>query len=106
MLISFPTDMQVFVSFTAGDVLSGTDSGGEHHYGVLEGWFGMHWWNGRFFILLVTTLCIFTPLACLKRIGKQMIERISSTALICIVRLMDIWFPSTLMCSFILLQIH
>jgi len=64
-------------------VLSGTDSGGEHHYGVLEGWFGMHWWNGRFFVLLVTTLCIFTPLACLKRIGKQMIERISSTALIC-----------------------
>ncbi|VAI85133.1 unnamed protein product [Triticum turgidum subsp. durum] len=51
-----------------GDVLSGTSSGGEHHYGVLEGWFGTHWWNGRFFVLLVTTLGVFTPLACFKRV--------------------------------------
>jgi sodium-coupled neutral amino acid transporter 2 len=53
-----------------GDVLSGTSTGGEHHYGVLEGWFGTHWWNGRFFVLLVTTLAVFTPLACFKRVGK------------------------------------
>ncbi|GJN29020.1 hypothetical protein PR202_gb17205 [Eleusine coracana subsp. coracana] len=51
-----------------GDVLSGTSVGGEHHYGVLEGWFGTHWWNGRFFVLLVTTLCVFAPLASFKRI--------------------------------------
>ncbi|KAG2710872.1 hypothetical protein I3760_04G049700 [Carya illinoinensis] len=39
-----------------GDVLSGTTSSGVHHAGVLEGWFGDHWWNGRTFILFVTTL--------------------------------------------------
>jgi len=64
-----------------GDVLSGTDSGGEHHYGVLEGWFGMHWWNGRFFVLLVTTLCIFTPLACLKHIDSLSYTSTISVAL-------------------------
>ncbi|CAK9155952.1 unnamed protein product [Ilex paraguariensis] len=53
-----------------GDVLSGTTSSGIHHAGVLEGWFGMHWWNGRFFVLLVTTLAIFAPLASLKRIDS------------------------------------
>jgi sodium-coupled neutral amino acid transporter 2 len=52
-----------------GDVLSGTSSSGDHHAGVLEGWFGEHWWNGRTFVLSVTTLCIFAPLACFKRIG-------------------------------------
>ncbi|KAM7280320.1 hypothetical protein ACFE04_007454 [Oxalis oulophora] len=52
-----------------GDVLSGTSSSGDHHAGVLEGWFGAHWWNGRAFILLVTTLGVFAPLACFKRIG-------------------------------------
>ncbi|KAH9676159.1 Amino acid transporter AVT6A [Citrus sinensis] len=51
-----------------GDVLSGTSSSGVHHAGVLEGWFGDHWWNGRTFVLLVTTLGIFSPLACFKRI--------------------------------------
>ncbi|KAG6656873.1 amino acid transporter AVT6A-like isoform X2 [Carya illinoinensis] len=53
-----------------GDVLSGTTSSGVHHAGVLEGWFGDHWWNGRTFILFVTTLCIFSPLACFKRIDS------------------------------------
>ncbi|KAG9148455.1 hypothetical protein Leryth_024456 [Lithospermum erythrorhizon] len=53
-----------------GDVLSGTDNGGIHHAGVLEGWFGFHWWNGRFFVLLVSTLTIFAPLASLKRIDS------------------------------------
>ncbi|KAG9159798.1 hypothetical protein Leryth_007809 [Lithospermum erythrorhizon] len=53
-----------------GDVLSGTTEDGIHHAGVLEGWFGFHWWNGRFFVLLVTTLAIFAPLASLKRIDS------------------------------------
>ncbi|KAL3824013.1 hypothetical protein ACJIZ3_020042 [Penstemon smallii] len=51
-----------------GDVLSGTFSSGIHHAGVLEGWFGEHWWNGRFFVLVAITLGVFTPLACFKRI--------------------------------------
>ncbi|XP_057522051.1 amino acid transporter AVT6A-like [Amaranthus tricolor] len=53
-----------------GDVLSGTSSSGTHHAGVLEGWFGDHWWNGRFFVLLITTICVFAPLACFKRIDS------------------------------------
>ncbi|TVU11655.1 hypothetical protein EJB05_45252 [Eragrostis curvula] len=64
-----------------GDVLSGTSSGGEHHYGVLEGWFGIHWWNGRFFVLLVTTLVVFTPLACLKHIDSLSYTSAISVAL-------------------------
>jgi len=51
-------------------VLSGTSSGGDHHYGILEGWFGVHWWTGRTFVVLVTTLAIFAPLASFKRIGE------------------------------------
>ncbi|CAA2999271.1 amino acid transporter AVT6A-like [Olea europaea var. sylvestris] len=53
-----------------GDVLSGTTSSGIHHAGVLEAWFGQHWWNGRFVILLFTTLAVFAPLASLKRIDS------------------------------------
>lgn len=59
------------VLFVEGDVLSGTTSNGIHHAGVLEGWFGEQWWNGRFFVLLITTLAIFAPLASLKRIGES-----------------------------------
>ncbi|TQD87900.1 hypothetical protein C1H46_026537 [Malus baccata] len=53
-----------------GDVLSGTSSTGVHHAGVLEGWFGEHWWNGRTFVLLVATIFVFAPLASLKRIDS------------------------------------
>ncbi|KAJ0989670.1 hypothetical protein J5N97_008026 [Dioscorea zingiberensis] len=53
-----------------GDVLSGTSASGVHHSGVLEGWFGEQWWNGRAVVLLVTTLCIFAPLTCFKRVDS------------------------------------
>ncbi|XP_021905176.1 amino acid transporter AVT6A-like isoform X2 [Carica papaya] len=62
-----------------GDVLSGTSSGGIHHAGVLEGWFGQHWWTGRTFVLLVTTLGIFTPLAFVKRIGIAVLKLINGS---------------------------
>jgi sodium-coupled neutral amino acid transporter 2 len=64
-----------------GDVLSGTSSSGTHHAGVLEGWFGAHWWNGRAFILLVTSLGIFAPLACFKRIDSLSFTSALSVAL-------------------------
>ncbi|XP_052197090.1 amino acid transporter AVT6A [Diospyros lotus] len=64
-----------------GDVLSGTSSSGVHHAGVLEGWFGVHWWNGRTFVLLVTTLAVFAPLACLKRIDSLRFTSALSVAL-------------------------
>ncbi|KAF3431652.1 hypothetical protein FNV43_RR26383 [Rhamnella rubrinervis] len=59
-----------------GDVLSGSSSNGVHHVGVLEGWFGEHWWAGRAFVLFVITIAVFAPLACLKRIDSL---RYSST---------------------------
>lgn len=52
-----------------GDVVAGSTSEGLHHPGLLEGWFGPHWWTGRVFVLLVTTLGVFVPLASLKRMG-------------------------------------
>ncbi|XP_077237661.1 amino acid transporter AVT6A-like [Tasmannia lanceolata] len=64
-----------------GDVLSGTSSSGIHHSGILEGWFGQHWWNGRFFVLLVTTLAIFAPLACFKRVDSLRFTSALSVAL-------------------------
>lgn len=64
-----------------GDVLSGTTSDGVHHSGILEGWFGVQWWNGRFFVLLVTTLCIFSPLGCFKRVDSLSYTSALSVAL-------------------------
>lgn len=64
-----------------GDVLSGTSSSGVHHAGVLEGWFGEHWWSGRTFVLLVTTLLVFSPLACFKRIDSLRYTSALSVAL-------------------------
>lgn len=49
--------------------MSGTSSSGMHHTGLLEGWFGDHWWSARTFVLLITTIFVFAPLTCLKHIG-------------------------------------
>ncbi|XP_020204340.1 amino acid transporter AVT6A [Cajanus cajan] len=64
-----------------GDVLSGTSSGGDHHYGILEGWFGVHWWTGRTFVVLFTTLAIFAPLSSFKRIDSLRFTSALSVAL-------------------------
>ncbi|KAK8950071.1 hypothetical protein KSP40_PGU020428 [Platanthera guangdongensis] len=64
-----------------GDVLSGTSSSGVHHSGLLEGWFGEHWLTGRFFVLLVTTLGVFAPLASFKRIDSLRYTSTLSVAL-------------------------
>ncbi|XP_047311004.1 amino acid transporter AVT6A-like [Impatiens glandulifera] len=64
-----------------GDVLSGTNASGVHHTGLLEGWFGASWWNGRTIVLLVTTLVIFAPLASLKRIDSLSYTSALSVAL-------------------------
>lgn len=52
------------------DVLSGSTSSAVHHAGVLEGWFGEHWWTGRAFLLIVLTVVVFIPLICFKRIDS------------------------------------
>ncbi|WOL17185.1 hypothetical protein Cni_G25974 [Canna indica] len=64
-----------------GDVVSGTSSSGYHHSGVLEGWFGQHWWTGRFFVLLVSMLAVFAPLACFKRVDSLRFTSTLSVAL-------------------------
>ncbi|KAL1357451.1 hypothetical protein HN51_009350 [Arachis hypogaea] len=53
-----------------GDVLSGTSTTGIHHFGVLDGWFGEHWWTMRTFVLLMTTLFVLAPLAFFKQIDS------------------------------------
>jgi len=62
--------IQLCVVYIEGDVISGTSSGGVHHSGLLEGWFGVYWWTGRTFVLLLITLLVFAPLSCFKRIGE------------------------------------
>uniref|UniRef100_A0A7N0TTT4 Amino acid transporter transmembrane domain-containing protein n=1 Tax=Kalanchoe fedtschenkoi TaxID=63787 RepID=A0A7N0TTT4_KALFE len=52
------------------DVFSGSTSNGVHHAGVLEGWFGAHWWTGRSFVLAFLTLTFFIPSICFKRIDS------------------------------------
>ncbi|KAL5711472.1 hypothetical protein ACHQM5_021923 [Ranunculus cassubicifolius] len=51
-----------------GDVLSGTESNGNVHYGILQDWFGVHWWNSRAFTLLFTVIFIMLPLVLLRRV--------------------------------------
>lgn len=64
------TGILVVYMIIIGDVLSGTYSGVVHHAGLLEEWFGEHWWIGRVFLLLVITLFVFFPLACLKHMDS------------------------------------
>ncbi|GAU39973.1 hypothetical protein TSUD_61620 [Trifolium subterraneum] len=35
-----------------GDVISGTTSSEIRYPGILEGWFGVHWWTGRTFVIV------------------------------------------------------
>ncbi|KAL5539949.1 hypothetical protein UlMin_043872 [Ulmus minor] len=51
-----------------GDVLSGNQPEGTVHLGVLQEWFGFHWWNSREFALLVTVLVVLLPLVLLRRV--------------------------------------
>ncbi|XP_020234236.1 amino acid transporter AVT6B-like [Cajanus cajan] len=53
-----------------GDVISRTTSSGTHHSGVLEGWFGVHWWTRQTFVLLFSTLVVFAPLVSFKQIDS------------------------------------
>ncbi|XVE99840.1 hypothetical protein REPUB_Repub03eG0236300 [Reevesia pubescens] len=51
-----------------GDVLSGNQPEGSVHLGVLQQWFGIHWWNSRAFALLFTLVFILLPLVFFKRV--------------------------------------
>lgn len=64
-----------------GDVVAGSSLDGVHHPGLLEGWFGPHWWTGRIVVLLVTTLGVFVPLASLKRMDSLSVTSSLAVAL-------------------------
>ncbi|KAK8517182.1 hypothetical protein V6N13_092469 [Hibiscus sabdariffa] len=51
-----------------GDVLSGNQPEGSVHLGVLQQWFGIHWWNSRALVLLFTLVFILLPLVMFKRV--------------------------------------
>ncbi|KAG4196255.1 hypothetical protein ERO13_A06G159300v2 [Gossypium hirsutum] len=51
-----------------GDVLSGNQPEGSVHLGVLQQWFGIHWWNTRAFALLFTLIFVLLPLVVFKRV--------------------------------------
>lgn len=53
-----------------GDVLSGNQSGQSVHLGVLQEWFGVHWWTSRASTLLFVVLVVLLPLLLLRRIDS------------------------------------
>ncbi|GAU48876.1 hypothetical protein TSUD_86100 [Trifolium subterraneum] len=54
--------------FIMCDVISGTTSSEIRYPGILEGWFGVHWWTGRTFVIVFPTLAIFAPLVSLSEL--------------------------------------
>ncbi|GMY07029.1 amino acid transporter AVT6A-like [Fagus crenata] len=62
--------MLIVYMIIIGDVLSGTWSDGVDHSGVVEEWFGQHWWTTRSSLLLLTTLFVFVPLISFKRVDS------------------------------------
>ncbi|KAK3165832.1 hypothetical protein QOZ80_1AG0038350 [Eleusine coracana subsp. coracana] len=55
-----------------GDVMSGSVGGGDEHAGVLRELFGVRWWTGREFVLLVTAVFVLLPLVLRRRVGMFM----------------------------------
>ncbi|GJN17306.1 hypothetical protein PR202_gb04363 [Eleusine coracana subsp. coracana] len=53
-----------------GDVMSGSVGGGDEHAGVLRELFGVRWWTGREFVLLVTAVFVLLPLVLRRRVGE------------------------------------
>ncbi|XP_074289890.1 amino acid transporter AVT6A-like [Silene latifolia] len=51
-----------------GDVLSASTSNGIHHPGILEEWFGEHWWTGRVFVLIFLISFVLIPTSWVKRL--------------------------------------
>ncbi|KAF7816540.1 amino acid transporter AVT6C-like [Senna tora] len=61
-----------------GDVLSGK---GEEHLGILQQWFGIHWWNSREFALLVVLVVVMLPLVLFRRVESLKFSSAVSTLL-------------------------
>lgn len=73
-------------------MFSGSNRQGEVHLGVLQQWFGVHWWNSREFALLVILLLVLLPLVLYRRVGKLLLHfslfHCGYDALICIMNLL------------------
>jgi hypothetical protein len=67
---SFNQFMKFNCPFLSGDVLSGNVHDGSVHLGVLQEWFGIHWWNSRAFALLFVVIFVVLPLVLFRRVGK------------------------------------
>ncbi|KFK29814.1 hypothetical protein AALP_AA7G182400 [Arabis alpina] len=68
MVVTFGA--MIIFSIIIGDVLSGTEKGGIVHMGLLQEWFGFHWWNTRFFGLLFIFVFLFLPLVLCRRVER------------------------------------
>ncbi|CAF1870027.1 unnamed protein product [Brassica oleracea var. botrytis] len=68
MVVTFGS--MIIFSIIIGDVLSGNEKGGVIHLGLLQGWFGSHWWNTRFFSLLFIFVFLFLPLVLCRRVDR------------------------------------
>ncbi|KAM0950518.1 putative amino acid transporter, transmembrane domain-containing protein [Dioscorea sansibarensis] len=53
-----------------GDVMAESTAEGVVHLGVLQEWFGRHWWNTREFALFIITFCIMGPLSLFRRVDS------------------------------------
>lgn len=64
-----------------GDVLSGKHSEDEVHLGILQQWFGIHWWNSREFALFFTLILVMLPLVLYRRLESLKYSSAISTLL-------------------------
>ncbi|XP_042381280.1 amino acid transporter AVT6C-like isoform X1 [Zingiber officinale] len=53
-----------------GDVLSGSQSEGAAHAGILQEWFGEQWWTARVAAQLVAVVIVILPLVLLRRVDS------------------------------------
>ncbi|XP_021904092.1 amino acid transporter AVT6C-like [Carica papaya] len=53
-----------------GDVLCGNRSGESIHTGILQEFFGIHWWSSRAFVILLVVLFVMLPLALLRQVDS------------------------------------
>nr|AAM15348.1 unknown protein [Arabidopsis thaliana] len=63
MVVTFGS--MIIFSIIIGDVISGNEKDGIIHLGLLQEWFGSHWWNTRFFERLAFSSAISFLLALL-----------------------------------------
>ena len=49
--------------------------------GVLQEWFGIHWWTSRAFALLIVAVFIMLPLVMLRRVGQDFLYYLNAQAI-------------------------